>query len=137
MIHDREGRYPACIVRPRFLPGGELVSVAYRNRIFPTHLHPEYVVGTVIGGSEALRARGANHTVGMGDVLRLHPDAPHANRCLGNDVLRYRVFYLPAESIAAYGERALSFAAPVARDARLARLLAQTHEALCQEDIGE
>ena len=137
MIHDREGRDHACFVRPRFLPGVELVSVAYRNRIFPTHLHPEYVVGTVIGGSEALRARGANHTVGMGDVLRLHPDAPHANRCLGNDVLRYRVFYLPAESIAAYGERALSFAAPVARDARLARLLAQTHEALCQEDIGE
>ena len=139
MIHDREERDHAQFARPAFLPGVELVSVAYRGRTFPLHLHPEYVVGTVIGGTEELRAGGANHVVGVGDVLRLHPGEPHANRCLGDETLRYRVFYLPAESIAAYvaGDHTLSFAAPVARDPVLARLLAEMHEALSQESTGQ
>jgi len=134
-----DARDRARFVRPRFLRGVELVSVVYRDRVFPTHMHPEYVVGTVLAGAEALRVGGANHVVGAGDVLRLHPGEPHANRCLGAETLRYRVFYLPGENIAPYLDNAhsLSFAGPVTRDAGLARLLAATHEALCQDDIGQ
>jgi AraC-like DNA-binding protein len=139
MSIDGDDRDRARFVRPRFLPGVELVSVAYRDRVFPTHMHPEYVVGTVVSGAEELRVGGAEHVVGAGDVLRLHPGEPHANRCLGGETLRYRVFYLPGESIAPYldGETDLSFAGPVVRAPALARLLATTHETLCHDGTGE
>ncbi|CAN5505282.1 AraC family transcriptional regulator [soil metagenome] len=124
--------------RPRHLPGVELVSVAYRHRTFPTHLHPEYVVGTVEAGAEELCVGGVAHIVERGDVLRLHPDEPHANRCIGEATLRYRVFYLPGESIAPYlaDGRPLAFASPVARDARLAARVAATHALLREDDSG-
>jgi AraC-like DNA-binding protein len=138
MTLDSSDKDHARFVRPRFLPGVELVSVAYRDRAFPTHMHPEYVVGTVVAGTEELLVAGAGHVLGTGDVLRLHPGEPHANRSLGAETLRYRVFYLPVESIAPYRDEraALSFAGPVARDARLAQLLASTHERLCHDDAG-
>jgi AraC-like DNA-binding protein len=124
--------------RPRHLPGVELVSVAYRHRTFPTHLHPEYVVGTVEAGAEELCVGGVAHIVERGDVLRLHPGEPHANRCVGDATLRYRVFYLSGESIAPYLDdgRPLAFASPVARDARLAAQLAATHALLREDDGG-
>lgn len=128
----------ARFVRPRHLPGVELVSVSYRQRVFPTHLHPEYVVGTVEAGAEELCVGGVGHIVATGDVLRLHPGEPHANRCIGDATLRYRVFYLPGESIAAYlaDGRPLAFAGPVARDRRLAARVAATHRLLCRDDSG-
>jgi AraC-like DNA-binding protein len=128
--------------RPASLPGVELVSVAYRDRSFPTHIHEEYVVGTVIAGAEHLDVGGVRHVVGTGDVLRLHPGEPHANRSLGDETLRYRVFYLPAASVMPYldadrGERCLSFASPVARDDALSLVLAETHEALSSDLAGQ
>jgi AraC-like DNA-binding protein len=139
MSEDSGSQARARFVRPVFLPGVELVSVAYRDRVFPTHMHPEYVVGTVTSGAEELQVGGTKHVVGIGDVLRLHPGEPHANRCAGGATLRYRVFYLPRDSIASYlnGERGLSFAGPVTRDADLARVLAAAHEALCVSDAGQ
>ena len=127
--------------RPRSLPGVELVSVAYRDRSFPTHIHADYVVGTVLAGAEHLDVGGARHVVGAGDVLRLHPGEPHANSSIGSDTLRYRVFYLPPDRIAPYldaerGERGLSFASPVARDDALSQILAEVHEVLSSDITG-
>jgi hypothetical protein len=79
--------------RPCFLPGVELVSVAYRHRIFPVHTHDGYVVGTVIGGAEQLRVGGSTHVVARGEVLQLHPYEPHANCALGSEMMRYLVFF--------------------------------------------
>lgn len=127
--------------RPRCLPGVELVSVAYRDRSFPMHIHGEYVVGTVIAGAEHLDVGGTRHVVGIGDVLRLHSGEPHANSSIGEETLRYWVFYLPSESIQPYldserGERGLSFGSPVARDHALSRTLAEAHEALSSDLAG-
>lgn len=138
MSVDAIAKDRAAFVRPRHLPGVELVSVAYRRRAFPTHLHPEYVVGTVEAGAEELSVGGVGHVVARGDVLRLHPGEPHANRCIGDATLRYRVFYLPVESIAPYlrDGRPLAFSSPVARDAQLAAQVTATHELLCDDGSG-
>jgi len=126
--------------RPRFLPGTELVSVAYRDRAFPVHIHPEYVVGTVTAGAEMLEAGGRRHIVAAGDVLRLHPGEPHANCSLGEDILRYQVFYLPEAVIRPFldPDRApdLSFETAAVGDAALARVLVETHAALADEATG-
>ncbi len=128
----------ACFVRPRHLPGVELVTVAYHRRIFPTHLHPEYVVGVVEAGAEELSVGGVTHRVGRDDVLRLHPGEPHANRCIGDTILRYRVFYLPVEAIAPYlvDGRTLAFASPVSHDRQLAAQVSATHILLADADSG-
>ncbi|WP_179511159.1 AraC family transcriptional regulator [Sphingomonas lycopersici] len=118
--------------RPRFLPGVELVSVSYRDRAFPVHAHDGYVVGTVIGGAEQLDVAGASHLVGTGDVLRLHPGEPHANRSLGAEALRYLVLYLSPDSVAPYlsGEARLTFRGAVSGDRQLAATVASVHAAL-------
>ena len=125
--------------RPPGLPGVELVSVAYRDRAFPMHMHPEYVIGTVVSGAEVLEAGGSRHIVAAGDVLHLHPGESHANRTCGPDILRYRVFYLPAESLRPWldpdRECLPSFAAPASQDRRLGHLLAECHEVLSR-DVG-
>lgn len=117
--------------RPHFLPGVELVSVSYRDRAFPVHAHDGYVVGTVIGGAEQLEVAGTTHLVGTGDVLRLHPGEPHANRSVGSEVLRYLVLYLSPESIAPYlGGATLAFPGAVSGDRRLAATVASVHATL-------
>lgn len=126
--------------RPRFLPGVELVSVAYRDRAFPVHIHPEYVVGTVSSGAEMLEAGGRRHVVGVGDVLRLHPGEPHANCSLGEDILRYQVFYLPEAAILPFldPDRAptLSFETAAIGDAALARIIVEAHDLLGDDTTG-
>jgi AraC-like DNA-binding protein len=123
--------------RPRFLPGVELVSVAYRDRSFPEHSHAEYVIGAVSEGAEALKVEGVAHRVSAGAVLRLHPEQTHANATIGPGTLRYNVLYLPAVAIAPYGnhEAPLSFATPVTNDPALYQAVQQAH-ALLATDAG-
>ena len=117
--------------RPHFLPGVDLVSVSYRDRAFPVHAQDGYVVGTVIGGAEQLEVAGTTHLVDTGDVLRLHPGEPHANRSVGSDVLRSLVLYLSPESITPYlGGATLAFAGAVSGDRRLAATVASVHTTL-------
>jgi len=117
--------------RPQFLPGVELVSVSYRDRAFPVHAHDGYVVGTVIGGVERLEVAGVAHLVGAGDILRLHPGEPHANRSIGAEALRYLVLYLSPDSIARYsGGAALRFSSTVSDDRQLAATVAKVHATL-------
>ncbi len=124
--------------RPDALPGVELVSVAYRDRAFPVHMHAEYVLGVVTAGAEVLEANGSRHIVAAGDVLRLHPGQAHANRVHGPDTLRYRVFYLPADAIAPYLEAGHlpSFDSPVAHVHPQARLFADCHRLIGRAGSG-
>lgn len=119
--------------RPAFLEGVELVSATYRAREFPMHSHDCFVVGTVVAGAEELAVGGATHLVAAGDVLRLHPYEPHANRSYGDDPLIYRVFYLPESSVAPFVEagRRLSFDTAIVRSPALGRRLAMLHGRLC------
>jgi AraC-like DNA-binding protein len=123
--------------RPRFLPGVELVSVAYRDRSFPEHSHAEYVIGAVSEGAEALKVEGVAHHVSAGAVLRLHPEQTHANATIGPGTLRYNVLYLPAVAIAPYGDREapLSFSTSVTNDPALYQAVQQAH-ALLATDTG-
>lgn len=135
-MEERSDRDAVRFVRARHLPGVELVSVAYRDRAFPVHSHAEYVVGTVLGGAERLSVRGVDHIVAKGDVLRLHPGEPHANRCLGDEVLRYKVLYLPEAAIAAYLEGPLRFDGPAVSDAALSAVVAEAHGVLASDAAG-
>ena len=119
--------------RPALMPGMELVSAAYHARAFPVHIHDEVVIGTLTAGSERLVVDGREHLVEPGDVLTLHAGQPHANHCVGQVILRYRVFYLDADSIAALmpGKRGpISFEGPVKRSPDLARALIEAHQIL-------
>ncbi len=123
--------------RPRFLPGVELVSVAYRDRSFPEHSHAEYVIGAVSEGAEALKVEGVAHHVSAGAALRLHPEQTHANATIGSGTLRYNVLYLPAVVIAPYADHGarLTFAAPVTNDPAIYEAVQQAH-ALLSADTG-
>ena len=132
----------ARFTRPAHLPGVELVSVQYRDRAFPTHVHAEYVVGTVISGAEALIVGRTEHVVAKGDVLRLHPEEAHSNHSLGPDLLRYLVFYLPAQALLPYlddeaATPSLSFASPQLSDAALSSLMVETHRAMSDTAAGQ
>lgn len=124
--------------RPRYLPGVELVSVAYRDRAFPVHMHAEYVVGVVTAGAEQLDAGGGSHIVAAGDVLQLHPGEPHANRTIGADTLCYRVFYLPTEAIRPWldSERLPVFDRPVVHASPQAQVLTECHDILSRDGTG-
>lgn len=106
----------------------ELVTVAYRKRSFPVHIHDQYVVGVVESGAEKLEVNGTAHVVRKGDMITVNPGLAHSNSTLGNEVLRYRVFYLPSETVASYtGRLDLRFDAPKRTDASGADRLLELH----------
>lgn len=124
--------------RPHFIPGAELVSVAYRRRGFPEHSHAEYVVGAVCEGAETLVVDGVSHHVAAGAVLHLNPEQVHANATVGSETLRYKVLYLPTASIVPYQDRGqpLAFAAPVTNDPLIYHVVQRAH-ALLAENTGQ
>lgn len=117
----------ARFTRPEHV-GIELVAVAYRCRSFPVHIHDQYVVGAVENGAEELNVNGTSHVVGEGDMITLNPGQAHSNRSLGNDLLQYRVFYLPPELVATYtGCCDLRFDAPSRTDVSHVHRFVQLH----------
>jgi len=127
---SQSGADTAQFYRPAFLNGLEAVTVAYRHREFPVHSHDEYVVGIVVEGAEELLARGERHIVAAGHTLLLHPGEPHANACVGDGILRYRVLYIPTSCNAALTNQPLSFPSCVSRSAALYRKILDVHGAL-------
>lgn len=128
----------ARFVRPSSLPGVELVSASYRNRAFPTHTHPEYVIGAIVQGAESLRVGGASYVAPEGATLVLHPDEAHSNSSIGEQTLAYRVFYIAAESLALGLEKSgmpshlPAFARPVISSPSLFRKVVTAHRALSE-----
>jgi AraC-like DNA-binding protein len=126
--------------RARFLPDVELVTVAYRDRVFPEHSHDEVVIGAIAAGAETLTVAGDSHLAAKGSVLRLHPGEVHANATVGADELRYEVLYIPeATLLRFFGDDApgeVRFATPVVRDPGLHRLVRRAHMVLAAADAG-
>jgi AraC-like DNA-binding protein len=131
----------ATFCRARFLPEVELVSVAYRDRVFPEHSHEEVVIGAITAGAETLTVRGRPHLVGTGSVLRLHPGEVHANATVGPDELRYAVLYIPADILLGYfggdAPADVRFDTPVTRDPGLHRIVCRTHRVLAAPAAGK
>ncbi|MXP13601.1 helix-turn-helix domain-containing protein [Altererythrobacter confluentis] len=96
-----KGRSSAKFIRPTHVDV-ELVTVAYHQRAFPMHVHEQYVVGVVEAGAEMLEVDGASHVITAGGMITVDPGQPHSNRTLGNDCLRYRVFYLSSCLVASH-----------------------------------
>ena len=106
----------------------ELVSVAYRDRKFPAHIHHQYVIGGVENGVERLDVHGGSHVVGEGDIITLDPGLAHSNCSVGNDVLKYRVFYLPPDLVKRFtGRSDLRFNAPSRSDESAVQRLLRLH----------
>lgn len=95
--------------RPRYLDGLELVSAFYQRMSFPAHAHPEFVVGAIVSGAERLVVDRRRETLRTGDTLFLHPREVHSNASVGDDPLRYLVFYISphllGETFAAEGSQ--------------------------------
>lgn len=142
MTTQRAHRDQTLFRRPTHLPGVELVHASYKGRAFPLHAHPEYVVGILTAGSQYLRVDEEDHLVEAGHVLRLHPGEAHANRCVGTEVLSYRVFYLPERVVTAFlqddaGESRLMFSSPKIADKVLGCVLLKAHRALWSTAISK
>ena len=114
------------------MPGVELVSALYARRAFPAHSHPEYVIGAVVGGAEALQVGRRTHAAPAGTALFLNPEQTHSNVSVGNEPLAYRVMYVPPAVIDAWLPDGLDFQAPVSRDARIFELTVAAHETLAK-----
>ncbi|MDY7098460.1 MAG: AraC family transcriptional regulator [Pseudomonadota bacterium] len=106
----------------------ELVTVAYRNRSFPMHMHDQYVVGMMEKGSETLHLEGTAYLVEEGDLITINPGLAHSNSSLADEVLEYRVFYLPPDLVRRYtGLSGLYFGAPTRTDTLTSRKLLDLH----------
>jgi AraC-like DNA-binding protein len=128
--------------RPRHLPGVEVLTAAYSHRRFPEHSHDEYVVGAIVAGAERLTVEGRPHIAASGDVLRLHPDEPHANSTVGGEPLGYRVLYLPAGVIRPLlaperVQQGLTFETPVVQSPAIFRLVNQVHAVLSDGETDQ
>lgn len=125
--------------RPRFLPGVELVSVAYNGRRFPEHSHEEYVIGAVTTGAEMLAVGRNQHIADVGTVLRLNPAEAHANSTLGAETLRYSVLYVPRFIVASFldtGAALPQFDSPVSKQVQLFCQVRAIHAILTCADSG-
>jgi AraC-like DNA-binding protein len=116
--------------RPLQIPGLELVSVSYRRRAFPLHVHEDYVVGVMMAGAERLTIRGGDHVARLGDLILIEPGEPHANQSEGDAGLAYRVFYIPPDLIAEAAAGPVRFRRPVSAGGALAQALADAHRRL-------
>jgi len=115
----------------------ELVTVAYRNRNFPMHTHDQYVIGAIEKGAETLRLKGKTHTIGEGDLITINPGLAHSNSSIADEVLQYRVFYLPPELVREYtGMPKLCFRVPSRRDTCAAERLLCLHRWFEREGGG-
>ena len=125
--------HPAADVRfhrPRFLPGVELVSVAYAGRRFPEHSHEEYVIGAVTTGAETLTVGRNQHVADVGTVLCLNPAEAHANTTIGTETLRYSVLYVPKATVESFldgGAPLPKFVSPVSKEIDLFHHVRRVH----------
>jgi AraC-like DNA-binding protein len=126
--------------RPRFLPGVELVSVAYSGRRFPEHSHQEYVIGAVTTGAEMLAVGRNQHIADAGTVLRLNPGEAHANIAIGTETLRYSVLYVSKTTVASFldtGAALPQFGAPVSKQVDLFHQVRAVHATLACAASGK
>lgn len=100
-VHQMTSRSSASFIRPTHIDV-ELVKVAYHQRAFPMHIHDEHVIGVVEAGAEMLEVDDASHIISAGGIICLGPGQPHSNRTIGDDCLRYRVFYLPSSLLVSH-----------------------------------
>lgn len=139
MSADRPTEY-ARFYRPCFLPGVELVSVAYSSRRFPEHSHQEYVIGAVTAGAETLTVGRNQHVADAGTVLRLNPAQAHANATIGTETLRYSVLYIPDTVVASFldvGAALPQFSLPVTSHSELFHKVCVAHAILACENSGK
>ena len=119
--------------RPRHVAGLELLSASYAPRSFPTHVHPEWVIGAIVEGAERLTMRGRDWNAGTGSVLVIPPGEAHANAAMAGRRMGYRVFYVPDDLVAA--ERcAIRLVEPVLSSASLFRRVVAAHRTLAAQD---
>lgn len=130
--------------RPERLGGLELVATSYRERVFPRHVHDEYVIGTMTEGAERLAIRGGEHVAAKGDLILIEPGEPHSNRSAGTGRFGYVVMYVPVPLMAQAvcdlggeeGAELPSFREPVARRRGLDRRLLDAHRRLSEPSSG-
>lgn len=121
------GRSSVSFTRPAHIDV-ELVKVAYHQRAFPVHIHQEHVIGVVEAGAEMLEVDDASHIISAGGMICLNPGQPHSNRAIGDECLRYRVFYLSPSLVASHLDQdQMRFRAPSRPAAAETRRLLALH----------
>lgn len=114
---------------PTAVEGVELVSAFYPERHFPTHSHPEFVIGAVLAGAEMLEVGQRSYYVPAGTSLLLHPGEAHSNSSVAPQTLAYRVMYI-SPAVIEHWVPGLRFAEPVNRSHSLFQAVTRAHVAL-------
>jgi hypothetical protein len=69
----------------------EVLHASYQTHTFSRHVHEEFCIGIIVGGTEAVKYRGATHIAPQGSIVVLHPDEGHSNWAAGNEGWSFKV----------------------------------------------
>jgi AraC-like DNA-binding protein len=115
----------------------EAMYAHFERHVYHRHSHESYSFGVTQDGAQSFRCRGAGHTSAAGMVMAFNPDDPHDGHAADELGFTYRIVHIGADLVASVlADRSNGpvarplFAAPVHRDAGLARGLTALHRAL-------
>ena len=79
--------------------GIERIEAHFHGDAFAPHRHDTYALGLTLQGVQTFRYRGAVRYSQPGNIIVLHPDELHDGGAGTEDGLRYRMMYLPPETL--------------------------------------
>lgn len=114
------------------LPGVEARRSSYTRQAFRTHTHETYSVGLVEIGSTRFTLDGQPHAAKAGQLVVIHPGAPHACNPDTGSGISYRMFYISPGWLqgASPDETPPHFPKPVLDDPELYSLWDEMYDAL-------
>ena len=119
----------------------ECLDARYVEHVFAPHFHEEYVVNTLIQGSQRYHYHGSSHQAGRGQLIVINPGEVHTGEAGEESGWAYRGFYPSAafmrrlaQEISGRADAVPYFRATVLHDAELAERLNQLHLLLCSSE---
>lgn len=113
--------------------GVELLHAYFRRHVYARHAHEGMTLALVDFGVAAFDCAGRRHVAPSGSAFLIRPGEIHTGRAATQEGYRYRVLYLAPDAVRRFAgvhESAVRLGNGLVDDRRLARTLAQAHDAL-------
>lgn len=116
----------------------ELLHAADITYQYPPHVHEEYSIGLMLGGTEATACRGTSHTAFPGSLVLINADEVHSSRSIKTEYriikVRSKTLKQIALELAGHHRERPYFPKLVINDVSIFRLLLDLHLKLEQND---